>query len=228
MDVFKGQRNEQVLAEFKNRCTVISIVPGGCTSYVQVLDVSLNNLLKDHISQSWNDYMDSLPIERLQQNHFPIKEHRILITKWVGEAWEWLHTVHHEVIIKTFRQVGLSLPHDGLKDIEIKIRDLPNLEVSSWHREGWEKENTFFWEPEGTNTFDDTTTKGLPVNTKCSDGSTTTSAVLVSSEGESDIESEVSSENEEDGSPDDVSTDEIDSDALQNDETDEEDLIDFI
>jgi hypothetical protein len=37
--------------------------------------------------------------------------------------------------VKAFEEVGLSLPVDGSWDNEIKIRDLPELEVGDW--ESW-------------------------------------------------------------------------------------------
>ena len=51
------------------------------------------------------------------------------MTQWVGNAWEELHRVHRDLIIKTFRQTGLSLNPDGSEDLELKIRDLPGIKV---------------------------------------------------------------------------------------------------
>lgn len=39
------------------------------------------------------------------------------------------------MIIKSFRQVGLSLNSDGSKDLEIKIKDLEGIEVGNWELE---------------------------------------------------------------------------------------------
>jgi hypothetical protein len=39
------------------------------------------------------------------------------------------------MIIKSFRQVGLSLNPDGSKDLEIKIKDLEGIEVGNWELE---------------------------------------------------------------------------------------------
>jgi hypothetical protein len=39
------------------------------------------------------------------------------------------------MIIKTFRQVGLSLNPDGSEDLEIKIKDLEGIEVGKWELE---------------------------------------------------------------------------------------------
>jgi hypothetical protein len=34
----------------------------------------------------------------------------------------------------TFRQIGISLNLDGSEDSEIKIRDVPDIEVGDWRR----------------------------------------------------------------------------------------------
>ena len=56
------------------------------------------------------------------------------MTKWVGEAWDILHRDYKDTIIKTFRQTGISLNPDGSEDSEIKIRDVPDIEVGDWTR----------------------------------------------------------------------------------------------
>ena len=40
-----------------------------------------------------------------------------------------------ESIRQAFREVGLALPIDGSRDNEIKIKDIPDLEVGDW--ESW-------------------------------------------------------------------------------------------
>jgi hypothetical protein len=54
---------------------------------------------------------------------------RILMTKWVGEAWDILYGDYKDTIIKTFRQTGICLNPDSSEDSEIKIRDVPDVEV---------------------------------------------------------------------------------------------------
>ena len=40
-----------------------------------------------------------------------------------------MHEMHKELIIKTFRQIGLLLNPNGLEDYELKICDLLGIEV---------------------------------------------------------------------------------------------------
>lgn len=49
---------------------------------------------------------------------------RVAMTWAVGETWERLSTERAEVIRKAFGVVGLSLPVDGSKDMEISVKGL--------------------------------------------------------------------------------------------------------
>jgi hypothetical protein len=71
-------------------------------------------------------------LEKWNNNEYSIEERRILLTQWVGEAWEQIHRDHKETIIKTFRNLGLSLNPDGSKDSELKIKNLLNIEVGDY------------------------------------------------------------------------------------------------
>jgi hypothetical protein len=49
--VFKGQLNNEVLAEFKRMNCTCSFIPSGTTGFIQVCDVAINKPLKDWISE---------------------------------------------------------------------------------------------------------------------------------------------------------------------------------
>jgi hypothetical protein len=56
----------------------------------------------------------------------------VLLTKWVGQAWEDMHAKDSDMIRQAFVQVGLGLPIDGSRDHEIKIKDFPDVQVGNW------------------------------------------------------------------------------------------------
>ena len=120
--------------ELKAQNITSSIIPGGCTAYVQPLDISVNKLMKGLIRDQEEDHWED-HLEEWKAGKFSKADRRILITQWVGNAWETLHRDHKDTIIKTFRQTGLSLNPDGSDDRELKIRDLPGIEVGDWRRQ---------------------------------------------------------------------------------------------
>jgi hypothetical protein len=42
-----------------------------------------------------------------------------------------MHEIHKDLIIKTFRQTGLSLNPDGSEDSELKMHDLLGIKVGN-------------------------------------------------------------------------------------------------
>lgn len=131
----KRLREEELQKELRQefiklRCT-LSLIPGGCTGYLQVLDLLANKLIKLRIEDSEQQWIED-NWELYKAGKFSVRDRRILITKWVGEAWEWFHYTHRDAIIHTFQSVGLSLNPDGSQDHLLHIRDLPGLVVGEW------------------------------------------------------------------------------------------------
>jgi hypothetical protein len=125
---------EDLKEELQLQNITSSIIPGGGTGYVQPLDISVNKLLKGLIrnqeEQHWDEHQ-----EEWKAGKFTKPERRVLLTHWIGIAWLELHHTHRDLIIKTFRQTGLALNPDGSEDSELKIRDLPGIEIGDWTRE---------------------------------------------------------------------------------------------
>jgi hypothetical protein len=108
--------------------------------FVQVLDVSLNKVLKALVAQQASDHADKFH-DKYEAGDFSVADRRVLLTKWVAEAWTELHEKYLHVIIKTFRSVGLSLNPDGSEDRELKVKGLPNITVGDYTRKEPEEKN---------------------------------------------------------------------------------------
>jgi len=59
LDAFLPHLTPAVSHALKAQKVTISVVPGGCTRMVQVLNVSLNKLLKDLIKEEQDNYYDT-------------------------------------------------------------------------------------------------------------------------------------------------------------------------
>jgi hypothetical protein len=135
LDAFLPHLTPAVSCALKAQKVTISVVPGGCTGMVQVLDVSLNKPLKDLIQEEQDNYYNTY-IDEWQQEKFNVEERRILLTHWVARAWKRLYSEYKETIIKTFQAVGLSLNPDGSQDKELlRVKGIPDISVGNYQRD---------------------------------------------------------------------------------------------
>ena len=58
-DMFRSHCCESVKAKLKEYKTRIAVIPGGCTSVLQPLDVSVNKPFKNYMRKLWIDWMIS-------------------------------------------------------------------------------------------------------------------------------------------------------------------------
>jgi transposase-like protein len=131
LDVFAGQKTNEVIDCFKAiKCTT-SFIPGGTTGFVQVCDTVVNRSLKNRIEELADQYIDKNEKEWVE-GKYSVGQRRVLLTKWVGQAWEDMHAEDSDMIRLAFKQVGLGLPVDGSQDHEIKIKDFPEVQVGNW------------------------------------------------------------------------------------------------
>jgi hypothetical protein len=79
LNAFSAHLTPAVRRALKVEKTTLSIIPGGCTGIVQVLDVSINKTLKDLIKEEQDNHYDQ-HIEQWQQEKYNIGERRILLT----------------------------------------------------------------------------------------------------------------------------------------------------
>jgi transposase-like protein len=131
LDVFAGQKTKEVIDCFKSIWCTTSFIPGGTTGFIQVCDTTINKSLKARIEELADQYIDEHEVEWVQ-GKYSVGDRRVLLTKWVGQAWEDMHIEDGEMIRQAFKYVGLGLPVDGSRDDEIKIKDFPNVQVGNW------------------------------------------------------------------------------------------------
>src|SRR3984885_28185 len=131
LDVFASQKTKEVINSFQALKCTTSFIPGGTTGFVQVCDTVVNRSLKARIEELADQYIDENERDWVE-GKYSVSQRRVLLTKWVGQAWEDMHTEDSDMIRQAFQQVGLGLPIDGSRDHEIKIKDFPDVQVGNW------------------------------------------------------------------------------------------------
>ena len=97
MDIFTGPKTKSVFSLMKELDITAVYIPDGCTGYVQLMDTSLNKLVKDKVADIQEE---STPLDL---DHITVGQRRIAIIHAVA-ACKW---VVWEVLSK-----GELLPHD--------------------------------------------------------------------------------------------------------------------
>jgi hypothetical protein len=101
------------------------------TKFSQPVDRHYGVRVKKRVKKDFRALLDrqcKLLEENGRAKKINISQLRILISKWVGQAWAEV-SADREFMIDTFRKTGLSLPIDGSKDHEMKFLDVENLEI---------------------------------------------------------------------------------------------------
>jgi hypothetical protein len=130
LDVFAGQKTKEVINSFKSiRCTTL-FIPGGTIGFIQVCDIVINKSLKTRIKELADQYINEHKVEWVE-GKYSVGDRRVLLTKWVRQAWEDLYTQDGDIIRQAFKQVGLGLSINGSQDHEIKIKDFPEVQVGN-------------------------------------------------------------------------------------------------
>ena len=112
-DMFRSHLVPKVKARLqKGYNTTAAVIPGGLTSVLQPLDVSLNRPLKCHIRDQWITWMASGAAERTAGGNYK-RPALGLVTQWVKTAWD---KIDNPMIQKSFLKCGISNALDGTED----------------------------------------------------------------------------------------------------------------
>lgn len=127
-DMHRAQTTEDVKQLLEKDChTQIALVPAGATWLIQPLDVCINAEFKSYVEELQNKHMhDNLSL--YVENKMTASQRRVLITKWVGEAWAKV-SANKSMIIRAFEKCGISVPIDGSGDNRINIKGLTDYLV---------------------------------------------------------------------------------------------------
>jgi hypothetical protein len=111
-----------------NKANVTTVViPGGCTSKVQLIDVCLNRLIKDIVRGQWKEYMLQATAQS-STSSIPSPS-TIDIVNWIVRANSILNT-RADGVQKSFKVCGISNLLDGSENGIIRcVKELPNFDI---------------------------------------------------------------------------------------------------
>ncbi|CAF1506929.1 unnamed protein product [Rotaria sordida] len=94
--------NADVIRDLRKKRVVVAIIPKGCTMYLQVLDVSVFSIFKNHYDDVVEEYIDyNGPRSKIK---LTASQSRILCTRFTCSAW--LRTLKSIDFVKVFQDIG--------------------------------------------------------------------------------------------------------------------------
>ncbi|RPA90955.1 DDE-domain-containing protein [Choiromyces venosus 120613-1] len=134
LDLMGSHKTPTVLDILRKNNITPSLIPGGCTSLVQPLDVSVNKPFKDLIRDLTDERIFELESTE-EFERWTVRDRCIMITHCVGDAFYKFHSEKASIICTSFRKVSLSLPVDGSLDGELDIKGFTGLEIGNWRQD---------------------------------------------------------------------------------------------
>ena len=129
--LFADNVNFQTLQSFHQLCreeanTIVYMLPPNQTDKVQPIDQGEGFMMKKKIGLYLDEWLEDE--ENFDKWHRTIsaKERRILMTKFVGQAWEELNEDYSEMRRKFFQKTGCLMTADGTDDDKIQPEGFVN------------------------------------------------------------------------------------------------------
>ena len=117
VDSANSHLNADVIRDLRKKRVVLAIIPKGCTMYVQVLDVSVFSVFKNHYDDVVEEYIDQNgPRSKIK---LTASQSRILCTRFTWSAW--LRTLKSIDFLKAFRDIGYVWSDDS----SFSLRTMP-------------------------------------------------------------------------------------------------------
>ena len=109
LDSFRGHLVDDVKRELSEGKTDLVIIPGGLTSILQLLDVSISKPFKDNIRQVYGDWVtngnkEKTPSRKVRHPSLELK------CSWMIQSWT---LITRDIISKSFKKTGISNALDG-------------------------------------------------------------------------------------------------------------------
>ena len=115
LDAFRGHLTEDVKSSLKRNKVDLVVIPGGMTSQLQPLDVSINKPFKANIRRQYNEWMSGNKHALTPQGRIKRAGLDVFVT-WCLNAW---NAIEGDMIVKSFKKCCISNALDGTEDDDL-------------------------------------------------------------------------------------------------------------
>ena len=104
---FKRHTTDEIKEKMEEHGMTYCIIPGGCTSKLQPLDVSANNPFKQMLKGSWANYIHT-EVNEIEEQTAKVKTaSKQQVLDWMVSAWEKMKD-KKDLITKSFQVTGIT------------------------------------------------------------------------------------------------------------------------
>ena len=115
-DSYECHIEDSVKSSLKAKKIDVSIIPGGCTKYIQAPDMSWNKPFKAYATEMYDKWLAEEGIKQFTAAGNLKAPPRRTIVQWILQAWEQISS---ETIKTSFKSCALNLAIDGTEDGKI-------------------------------------------------------------------------------------------------------------
>lgn len=132
LDAAGFHKTGPILDAFAKAKIIPSMIPGGCTGLIQPLDISINHPMKEMFREEMEEYIEKE--EERGKKNWTVGDRRVMTTICVGRVWEKFCIEKRDLVMRSFRNVGLALPVDGSCDQNLRIKGFTpkELKIGDW------------------------------------------------------------------------------------------------
>ncbi|CAF4650088.1 unnamed protein product [Rotaria sp. Silwood2] len=112
-DSANSHLNPDLVRDLRKKRMVVAIVPNGCTIYVQILDVSIFSVFKNHYNDVLEEYIEKNASK--SKIRLTASQSRILCTRFTWSAW--IRTLKRIDFLKTFHNIGYIWTDNSLASL---------------------------------------------------------------------------------------------------------------
>lgn len=122
----------QTTPEFKEACAthanaVVFTYRSNCTDMLQVIDAGVGRDIKQGILKSSNDWLEDEDNLERWECEISAKERRVLMTRWLGDAWTSFVEKRKDRILRCWEKTGSLMTIDRSDDDKIKPQGLSGV-----------------------------------------------------------------------------------------------------
>ena len=121
-DVHRAQQTNEVKKLLQKKKTLLINVPPGCTSRVQLLDVSVNKPFKNAVKIQFEKHLQE-NLTMYSEGKISASERRVLLTTWVGNACDEVCS-NKEMLQRSFKKCGINIKEDASENELVHIKGI--------------------------------------------------------------------------------------------------------